>query len=128
MKKILIVEDDAVSLKMMSLTLRNQGYTVVSAQDAIGAVATAKRERPDLLVLDVNLPGGDALVVISRLNTMGAMAPLVAVSANASNRQRALDAGADAFLLKPLDAATFVAAVKGALGEAEASAPTGPAE
>lgn len=71
MKKILIVEDDRGSLQMMSVTLRNQGYAIVSAQDAIGAVSAAKRERPDLMVLDINLPGGDALVVIRRLSTMG---------------------------------------------------------
>lgn len=128
MKKILIVEDDRGSLQMMSVTLRNQGYAIFSAQDAIGAVSTAKRERPDLMVLDINLPGGDALVVIRRLSTMGAMTPIVAVSADASNRQRVLDAGADAFLLKPVDPAALIAAVKGALGEAPAAAPTPPAE
>jgi two-component system OmpR family response regulator len=128
MKKILIVEDDRVSLQMMSVTLRNQGYNIVSAQDAIGAVATAKRERPDLMVLDINLPGGDALVVIKRLSTMGAMTPIVAVSADASNRQRVLGAGADAFLVKPFDAGALVSAVRGALGEVEAPAPTTPAE
>ena len=128
MKKILIVEDEPASLKLMSAILRASGYQVVTAQDAIGAVSTAKRERPDLMVLDVNLPGGDALVVIKRLSTMGAMTPLVVVSANEINRQRALDAGADAFLLKPLDPATFVAVVKGALGEAEVPAPAGSPE
>ena len=94
MKKILIVEDEPASLKLMSAILRGAGYQVVTAQDAIGAVSTAKPERPDLMVLDVNLPGGDALVVIKRLSTIGAMTPLVVVSASEINRQRALDAGA----------------------------------
>jgi DNA-binding response OmpR family regulator len=128
MKKILIVEDEPASLKLMGAILRGAGYQVVTAQDAIGAVSTAKRERPDLMVLDVNLPGGDALVVIKRLSTMGAMTPLVVVSASEANRQRAVEAGADAFLLKPLDQATFLAAVKSALGEAEVPAPSGSTE
>ena len=128
MKKILIVEDEPASLKLMGAILRGAGYQVVTAQDAIGAVSTAKRERPDLMVLDVNLPGGDALVVIKRLSTMGAMTPLVVVSASEANRQRAVEAGADAFLLKPLDQATFLAAVKGALGEVEVPAPVAPPE
>ena len=67
-----------------------------------------------------------ALVVIKRLSSMGAMTPLVVVSE--ANRQRAVEAGADAFLLKPLDQATFLAAVKGALGEAEVPAPAAPPE
>lgn len=56
------------------------------------------------------------------------MTPIVAVSADASNRQRVLDAGADAFLLKPVDPAALIAAVKGALGETPAPVTTPPVE
>ena len=79
-------------------------------------------------VVHINLPGGDALVVIKRLTTMGAMTPIVAVSADASNRRRVLDAGADAFLVKPFDAGALVGAVRSAFGEAEAPASTTPVE
>ena len=118
-KKILLVDDDKDLLRGMSVSLRASGYDVVTAQDAIGAVSTARQARPDLVVLDIGLPGGDGFIVMERIGLLMAFIPIIVVSAKESgpNRERALKAGAQAFFQKPVDRKSFMAAVQHALGE-----------
>ena len=118
-KKILLVDDDKDLLRGMSMSLKASGYQVIFAQDAIGAVSAARQGEPDLIVLDLGLPGGDGFLVMERLSTLMTMIPVIVVSAKEAepNRARALEAGANAFFQKPVDRKEFMAAVRNALNE-----------
>jgi two-component system KDP operon response regulator KdpE len=116
-KKILLVDDDKDLLQGMTLSLRASGYDVVNAQDAIAAISIARATQPDLIVLDIGLPGGDGFLVMQRLKDLMMLTPVIVVSAKESgpNRRRALDSGAQAFFQKPVDRIQFMFAVRRAL-------------
>lgn len=120
-KKIMLVEDDKDTIRAMGVRLKSQGYNLVVATDAISAISTARKEKPDLIVLDLGLPGGDGFVVMQRLksNYDLMLVPIIVVSARdpLMNEERALVAGAEAFLQKPVDNADFLKAIEGALSK-----------
>jgi DNA-binding response OmpR family regulator len=133
-KKILIVEDDRDVREGMHVRLRANHYDTVFAGDAFSVVNEARKQMPDLIILDLGLPGGDGFVVMERLKRIPAVAsiPIIVVSARdvRGNQERALREGAKAFLQKPVDNVEFLAAIRKALGEApveavELSADTG---
>jgi len=120
-KKILIVDDDRHLVLGLSARLRANGYTVTSAEDAISAIATARREQPDLVILDLGLPGGDGFIVLERMQELTDLTgiPVIVLSARnpAENKQRALDARAVAYFRKPPENHEFLSAIRQALGE-----------
>jgi DNA-binding response OmpR family regulator len=120
-RKILIVEDDLDIRGLIDHRLRTEGYATAWAGDAIGAVMAARRESPDVIVLDLGLPGGDGFVVMERLRSMSPLShiPVVVLTARdpSTSRDRALAAGAAAFLEKPIDADALLTAIRDAIGE-----------
>jgi DNA-binding response OmpR family regulator len=118
-RKILIVDDDADVRRGLSIRLRANDYDTVYAADGIQAVSTAKKEKPDVILLDLGLPGGDGFVVMERLRHLHEMEdiPIIVVSGRdpAVNRERALQAGAQAFFQKPVDNDDLLAAIRAAL-------------
>ena len=123
MKRILIVEDDEHVAKALRVRLEAQGHRVVNAFDAVEAMNAASAERPDVVVLDINLPGGNGLMVAERLLAQRATTdlPIVFITAGsqARLRERAAELSAVAFLHKPFEAvelldAIDLAAVRGA--------------
>jgi two-component system, OmpR family, KDP operon response regulator KdpE len=82
MTKILIVEDDADLRRGLTLRLRASGYEVAHAQDGLSAVSVAVKERPDLVLLDIGLPGGDGISVLRRYRNLAAtcVTPVVVLS------------------------------------------------
>jgi DNA-binding response OmpR family regulator len=120
-KKILIVEDDPDVREGMHLRLKANNYETSFAADALSVLNEARKQQPDLIILDLGLPGGDGFVVIERLQRLPALAliPIIVVSARdaRANKERSLRAGAKAFLQKPVDNAVLLAAVRQALGE-----------
>lgn len=106
-KKILIVEDDPDHVKALTLRLRAAGYDLLTASDGMQAVAVARREKPDVIILDLGLPGGDGYQVLRRLKVLGPLAsiPVIVLSARdpAVHREKSLEAGAIAFFQKPPD-------------------------
>jgi DNA-binding response OmpR family regulator len=120
-KKILIVDDDQHLLLGLTPRLKANGYRVLSAADAISAITVARKEAPDLVILDLGLPAGDGFVVLERMRSLADLVdiPVIVLSARdpAVNKQRALDAGALAFFQKPPDNHEFLTAIRGALGE-----------
>jgi DNA-binding response OmpR family regulator len=120
-KKILIIDDDQHLVVGLTARLKANKYTVVSARDSVSAISVARKEAPDLIVLDLGLPAGDGFVVLERILDLPDLAgiPVIVLSARdpAHNRQRALDAGALAFFQKPPDNHEFLTAIRQALGE-----------
>jgi DNA-binding response OmpR family regulator len=125
-KKILIVEDDRDVREGMHVRLKANHYDTVFAGDAFSVVNEARKQMPDLIILDLGLPGGDGFVVMERLKRIPAVSsiPIIVVSARdiRGNQERALREGAKAFLQKPVDNVEFLAAIRRALGEEPARA------
>jgi two-component system KDP operon response regulator KdpE len=118
-ERILVIEDDADIRKLLKHHLESEGYETAFAWDAVTALTIARKASPDLIVLDIGLPGGDGYVVMDRFQTLApfAMIPIIVVSAQPAdpNAKRALEAGARAFIEKPFETETLLAAVRDAL-------------
>jgi len=106
-KSILLVEDDQDFSRLVAMALRANNYKVVLAQDAVTAVTKAQKEEPDLILLDIGIPGGDGFLVMNRLQLTPSLSkvPVVVISARdpAVNKDRALMTGARAYFQKPAD-------------------------
>lgn len=114
---ILVVDDDAPIRRMLDRTLSAEGYAVVTAVDGGEALAAVERSIPDLLVLDVGLPGVDGLAVSRRLRAKGLSVPVLLLTARDSvpDRVAGLDAGADDYLVKPFATEELLARVRALL-------------
>jgi DNA-binding response OmpR family regulator len=117
-----IVEDDADQLIGLKIRLQANGYTVVHAIDAVSAISTARREQPDLILLDLGLPAGDGFKVMERLHDLMDVAhiPIIIISARdpEAYAARAINEGAFAFFQKPADNEELLEAIDNALGMA----------
>jgi two-component system KDP operon response regulator KdpE len=106
-QRILVVDDDPDLVRALRLRLRANNYDITTASDGYSAVASAQKDRPDLIVLDLGLPAGDGFVVLDRLQNIDALSgvPVIVLSARdpQGNEERALKAGAAAFFQKPAD-------------------------
>ena len=115
-KKLLIVDDDPEMRLALGIRLRANGYEVVSAVDGISAITEARKHRPDLLLLDLGLPGGDGFTVLERLKALDMLAeiPIVVISGRDRyvNKDRALQAGAKVFLQKPVRSAELLSTIQ----------------
>jgi DNA-binding response OmpR family regulator len=120
-KKILIIEDDADVRLGYHIRLKANHYDTFFASDAIGSLTEARKHQPDLIILDLGLPGGDGFVVMDRLKTSPHLAviPIIVITARSSfaNRERALKAGAKAFLQKPVDNTELLEVIRRTLGD-----------
>lgn len=127
-KKVLVIDDDPDVRLGYHVLLKANHYDTCFGADAFSAVGEARKQQPDLIILDLGLPAGDGFVVLERLrlNTQLAIIPVVVVSARdlQGNKERALKAGARAYLQKPWNDAELLAIV-GTLtgGGVRASAP-----
>ncbi len=105
--KILVVDDDPELVKALRLRLRANDYDITTASDGYSAIATAQKDRPDLIILDLGLPVGDGFVVLERLQSSNPLSaiPVIVLTARdpQANEDRALKAGAAAFFQKPVD-------------------------
>jgi DNA-binding response OmpR family regulator len=114
-EKILIVEDDADVLLGYRVFLRAHGYATVVATDGLFAVSEAVAHLPDLIILDLGLPGGDGFRVLDnyRAHPRLTATPIIVVSGRdpRANRDRALQAGAKAFVQKPWNDAVLLATI-----------------
>ncbi|MFT8640172.1 response regulator [Bifidobacterium sp.] len=101
--RILIADDDPQFLKALHITLRSQGYDIVSARDGIECIRVAAQSSPGMLILDLGMPRMDGMGVIQAVRGW-TTAPILVVSGRASEREKveALDAGADDYVIKPV--------------------------
>ena len=111
---ILVVEDEADVSKMLQTFLENQvGYRVTTASDGINALMSVGRDRPDLMILDIKIPGVDGIEVCRQIKAdpKGKTA-IIAISGQPDNGSKAIEAGADAFISKPLDLEAMLVQIK----------------
>jgi DNA-binding response OmpR family regulator len=124
-RRILLVEDDADTRHAIAVRLRSAGYEVIVAGDGHSAVVHAQKDRPDLILLDLGLPGGDGFSVMKRLDALGlrAVAPVIVLTARAGSddTQRALAAGAVLVLHKPVDNEQLLAAIAANVAQSPAT-------
>ena len=124
--KVLIVDDDGDLRAVLGFALRDAGYVVVEAADAPPAIALAEAERPDLVVLDLNLPAADGLEALPALRSAGGgKRPVIVLSVRSSEEDvvKALDLGADDYLTKPFSPRTLLARVRAVLRRAGSERP-----
>jgi CheY-like chemotaxis protein len=111
MIKVLVVEDDPLNRRLFELVLTKGGFEIAVAEDVPQARTAIGAQLPDLIVLDIQLPGIDGLQFARELRSQDSTCniPIVAVSANAmaSHRDAALDAGCTLYVTKPIDTRTF---------------------
>jgi two-component system, cell cycle response regulator DivK len=111
MSRILLVEDNEKNMKLARDLLAYNGHTVYEATTGETAVATATKELPDLVLMDIQLPGIDGIEALRRIraDTKAASIPIVALTASvmANDRERFDKAGFDAFIAKPIDVKKF---------------------
>jgi len=117
--KILIVEDNSDNMKLFKAVLGIRSHTVVGLPGGEGLVETLRAEAPDIVLLDIQLPGTDGYQLLALLREKAAVGlpPVVALTAHAmsGDRERAIAAGFDGYLTKPIDVGTFGQSVEGFL-------------
>jgi len=120
---ILIVEDNERNLKLLRDVLGVRGYRTVEARSAEEALDRVRADRPDLVLMDIQLPGMDGVAALRELRALpdGAALPVVAVTAFAmkDDRDRLLGAGFDGYLEKPIDIRSLPSTVESLLAARE---------
>lgn len=120
-KKILVIEDDPSALRFVEYTLQCEGYQVLTATDGLEGLGKVWKEEPDLVILDVMLPGIDGLEICRRLRagTQTAQLPILMLSAKARELDKAtgFKVGADDYLTDPADPSEIVSRVKTLLAQ-----------
>ena len=115
MAKVLIIEDNATNMTLAIFLLQSAGYTVVSATDAETGLMLARDERPELILMDIQLPGMDGLQATALLKKDEATRhiPVIALTALAmkGDEERIRAAGCDGYIAKPMRYQEFLATV-----------------
>lgn len=134
-EKILIVDDDVETLRLVGLMLQRQGYEILAASNGTQAISMAKNDLPDLIVLDVMMPDMDGYQVTHELRRMPetALVPILMFTAKSQvdDKVAGYDAGVDDYLTKPVHPAELVAHIKALLSRTHArpaAVPETPAE
>ncbi|MFA4837257.1 MAG: response regulator [Dehalococcoidia bacterium] len=122
-KKILITEDDPSFIRAISHILTKEGYEVLNATNGLVGLMMAQKEKPDLLVLDVMLPGLDGFEVCNRLRAdpKTARLPILMLSAKGQDADKStgMKVGADMYLTKPVDRAVLLSTIESMLAKVE---------
>lgn len=127
--KILIVDDELSIVEVVTLYLRRAGYEVTSAGDGNTALRLLAAELPDLVILDLMLPGVDGLEITRRLRAEGDT-PIIMLTARRAETDRiiGLEMGADDYVLKPFSPQELVSRVRAVLRRVQAAKPSAPAQ
>ena len=129
-KRVLVVDDDVKTVELVKLYLSRDGYKVLTAYDGIEALRLARESRPDLIVLDLMLPGLDGLQVCRTLRAESDV-PIIMLTAKTAEEDRliGLDLGADDYVTKPFSPKELAARVRAVLRRLpEEALQRGPAE
>ena len=120
-KHILIVEDEESLLKLESILLTSKGYRVTAVSDGTAALKSVAGDRPDLVLLDIMMPGIDGFEVCRRIKSdpLTASIPIVMLTAkkSTSDQTRGLEAGASAYVTKPFKSQKTAEVIEGLLAK-----------
>jgi len=126
MASVLVVEDNPLNMKLASLLLHSAGHTVMCAVDAQAGLALAQAIRPDLILMDCQLPGMSGLAATTLLKADPATAPIPVIALTAlgtdADRENARNAGCDAYIVKPLSYRELYLAIDMLLSRGDADA------
>jgi DNA-binding response OmpR family regulator len=127
--KILIVEDNLSLSDVISFTLRRAGFEVSAVYDGLAAIDTWEKEQPDLLILDLNLPGRDGLSVCRHIRTFS-QTPIIILSVRSDDEDvvAGLELGADDYVVKPFSPNQLVARVRAVMRRTGVTPTAGPLE
>ena len=116
MKRILVVEDNETNMYLIRFILEKSGYEVIEAKEGAAGVELAGKEKPDLVIMDVQLPDIDGLEATKRIRVSEADSdiPIIALTsfAMAGDREKALAAGCTGYIEKPINPDTFIAEIE----------------
>src|ERR1051325_10956970 len=122
MKRILVIEDTEDNRLILGDLLSNAGYELIEAVDGLEGVAAAEREKPDLILMDIQLPGIDGYEATRRIRAIPALVgvPIIAVTSYAlsGDETKAREAGCDGYIAKPYSPRQLLATVRQFLPEA----------
>jgi two-component system cell cycle response regulator DivK len=111
-RKVLIIEDNEQNLYLVTFLLESKGFEVIPARDGYSAIDLIKTVNPDVVLLDIQLPGMDGFEVLSVIRDLPQFAqiPIIAVTSHAmaGDRERMLKAGCTDYIEKPIDPDSFV--------------------
>ena len=119
--RVLIVEDDHSIARVVQLQLEHRGFSVRCCHDGISALEEVPKFRPELIVLDIMLPGLDGVGVLKRLRSTGVRVPIIMLTARDTpmDKIHSLDHGADDYLSKPYDMGELMARIRALLRRVE---------
>ena len=117
MPKILLVEDNELNRDMLSRRLQRRGFEIVTATDGEKGVALATSEKPDLILMDISLPGLNGWDATKQLRRNGVATPIIALTAHAmsGDREKTLEAGCDEYETKPVELEVLLAKIQALL-------------
>ncbi len=102
-KCILVIDDEPHICDLIQTELEDDGYRVITVSDSQQALETIRREHPDLVSLDIRMPGMDGLEVLSKIREIDMQIPIVVLTAYSSYKQDFSVWGADAYIVKSMD-------------------------
>jgi len=110
MKKILVIEDNEINIYLVNFILKKNGHEVIEARTGEEGVELAIKEKPDLILMDIQLPSIDGLEATRRIRESEAEVPIIALTAYAmtGNRDKSLAVGCTGFIEKPINPDTFM--------------------
>jgi len=116
MKRVLIIEDNEINLYLMRTIVRKLGYQVIEARDGLSGVELAIAERPDLILMDIQLPELDGYEATKRIRAIEETKniPIIAITSYAmvGDKEKILAAGCTAYIEKPIDPKSFIEELK----------------
>lgn len=119
-KKVLCIEDNDSNMRLVSRIVQAEKHELVEAYDGLSALSLLEHERPDIILLDINIPGMDGLELARRIKRDSRLAsiPIIATTANVltGDRERCIAAGCDEYLPKPLDVRELQSVLRSYLG------------
>jgi DNA-binding response OmpR family regulator len=116
-KKILVVDDEEDVARALKVRLKANGYSVVLASDSVQAYTMANKEKPDLIILDIMIPGGGGFVVAERLKQSTAThhIPIIFLTGISGGEERAYKVGASGYMMKPYQPEKLLETINNAL-------------
>ena len=121
MKRALVIEDNVDNMKLITFILEKSGYSTVRAENGKTGIELAVTERPDFILLDIQLPDMNGLEVLKvlRSSEINDEIPIIAITSYAmsGDRERMIAAGCNGYLEKPIDPATIISRIRQVIGD-----------